>query len=805
MKFTLSWLKEHLETSATLEQICERLTSIGLEVESVNNFAESLKAFTVAEILETEQHPQADRLRVCKVNAGNGEVLSIVCGAPNARPGIKIPLARVGVMIPNGNFEIKKSKIRGVESNGMLCSASELNISQESEGILELPETAQVGAPFAPYLGLDDAVIEIAITPNRGDCLGVHGVAKDLAASGLGTLKSDHHLINSSHQSSENPIKITIENKNCNWFIGVYIKNVHNKTSPDWLRKKLEAIGKKPISALVDITNYLTFTYGRPAHVYDADKLNGNIIVRSARAGEKLVALDNKEYALDENILVIADSQKPVAIAGVIGGLESGCTADTKNVYLELAHFDPDAVAKSGRALQIDSDARYRFERTVDYKSSEFAALAIKLITDICGGEVSKEFIAGDLNYKNREIEFWPEVIHKVTGIHHDAKTLDAILTNLGFAKHGNKLIVPSWRNDISIAEDIAEEYARLVGYDKIPTTLMQKPQKSVPVLSAAQKKIMQSKRILAGRGMNEVISFSFMSQQKAELFAIANSPSPIASLIEVANPISSDLGVMRPSILANLLDAAANNQARGKRSFSFFEVGSIFSKDKDSQFVQSQCIAGIRCGVEVEESPLSREKDFDVYVAKADCLSILGQYFDISKLNVEKNTQFNYYHPGRSGVYKLGPNIIAVFGELHPSIKKKFDLKPNAYGFEVFVDKLPQPKDKTDFARKPLEISNFQAIERDFAFIVDSKILAQDILAAVRKSEKNISEGVIEEVRIFDIYEGDKLGEGKKSIAFNVRIQPKANTLTDEQIETATSKIVESVRTNTGGTLRDS
>ncbi len=795
MKFTLSWLKEHLETNASLEDICTKLTSIGLEVESVNNFAETLKPFTVAEILETEKHPQADKLRVCKVNTGS-ETLSIVCGAPNARPGIKIPLARIGTIIPTNGMQIKKSSIRGVESNGMLCSASELGISEDSEGILELPETAQVGQPFAPFIGLDDAVIEIAITPNRGDCLGVHGVARDLAAAGIGTLKKPAYNHFNHEGKTESPIKVTIENANCNWFIGVYIKDVQNKQSPDWLRRKLEAIGTKPISALVDITNYLTFTYGRPAHVYDADRLSGNLIVRNARAGEKLMALDNKEYALDENILVIADSAKPVAIAGVIGGLETGCTLDTKNAYLELAHFNPDAVAKSGRALQIDSDARYRFERTVDYRSSELLSSAIKIISEICGGTSSKEVVAGNISYTQREMEFWPEVIEKVTGIHPDSAKLDSILTNLGFSKHGNKLKIPSWRNDVSIAEDIAEEYARLIGYDKIPTTFMQKPQKATVVISPSQKKISNSRRILAGRGLNEVVTFSFMNVEKAKHFTTQ-------PLIEVANPIASDLGVMRPSIISNLLDAAASNQARGKKSFSFFEVGSIFSKG--AEFIQSQCIAGIRCGIENEKTPLNKEEEFDVFTAKTDALSVLSQYFDTSKLAVEKNTSFNYYHPGRSGVYKLGPNVIAVFGEVHPGIKKKFDLKANAYAFEIFVDKLPAPKEKTDFSRKAYQVSNFQSIERDFAFIVDSTVLAQDILTAVRKSEKSITDGVIEEVRIFDIYEGDKLGAGKKSIAFNVRIQPKAATLTDEQIENATSKIVESVRTSTGGILRDS
>jgi len=795
MKFTLSWLKEHLETTATLDEICAKLTSIGLEVESVSDFAEILKAFTVAEIISTQKHPQADKLNMCKVNTGT-EILDIVCGAPNARAGIKIPLARIGTIIPANGMEIKKTKIRGVESSGMLCSADELGIAGGSEGILELPEEAVVGQPFAPFIGLDSALIEIAITPNRGDCLGVHGIARDLSASGIGTLKKPSYHDLKHEGKTENPIKISIDSKDCNWFIGVHIKDLQNKPSPDWLRKKLESIGKRSISALVDITNYLTFTYGRPAHIYDADKLNGNITIRSAVAGEKFTSLDDKEYALDENILVVADSNSSVAVAGVIGGLQSGCSLNTTNAYLELAHFSPSAVARSGRQLQIDSDARYRFERTVDISSSELLSVAIKLITDICGGTASKEFVAGNISHTPRQMEFQPQIIEAVTGIRPDIQDLDKMLTTLGFSKSGNYLNIPSWRSDISIPEDIAEEYARLNGYDNIPVTPMSKPLKPVITISPAQKKTSACRRILAGRGMNEVVTFSFMAASKAGLFT--NDP-----LIEVANPISSELGVMRPSIVPNLLSAIVSNQVRGKNSFSFFESGSIFKRS--DRFVQSRSITGIRSGVAVKKTPLSKESHFDLFSAKADTLAVLAQYFDVSKLQVEKNDRFSYYHLGRSGIYKLGQKVVAVFGEIHPAVKKQFDVRSNACAFEIFVDELPQQKPKADFSRKQYNISNFQTIERDFAFIVESSVLAQDVISAVRKSERSIANAVIETVSIFDIYEGDKLGEGKKSIAFSVRIQPSIATLTDEQIETASRNIVESVRISTGGSLRDS
>ncbi len=797
MKFTLSWLKEHLDTQASLNEICDRLTSIGLEVESVADYAEILKPFTVAQIIAAEKHPEADKLQVCKVETGNG-VLDIVCGASNARPGIKIPLARIGAIIPANGMEIKKTKIRGVESNGMLCSAAELGISEEAEGILELPEAAVVGQPFAPFIGLDDALIEIAITPNRGDCLGVRGIARDLAASGIGKLKDDAEMLGFEGKFS-NPIRANIiGGVGCNWFIGVYVKGVKNGPSPEWLKRRLESIGKRSISALVDITNYLTFTYGRPAHVFDADKLQGNINVRIASEGEKIVALDEKEYTLDGSMMVIADDKRPVAIAGVIGGLESGCTDATTNVYFELAHFVPEAVSRAGRILQIDSDARYRFERNVDIASHELIDEAMKLISDICGGEASEPSVAGVRGFSGREIEFHDSIIEKVTGMKPDSAKLREMLKALGFEIRGSKLGIPSWRNDVAIEEDIAEEYARLTGYDNIPVKYMQKPEKPVVALSAAQKKLGVARRLLAGRGMNEVVTFSFMDEKKAADFSAG------AQLITLANPISSDLGVMRPSIVANLLDAAASNQARGKRSFSFFEAGSIFANGKNGEFVQRPCLAGLRCGVESEKTALSKEKTFNVFRAKEDMLAVIGLYMDASKLSVEKNEAFGYYHPGRSGTVRLGNKLIAVFGEIHPSIRKKFDLKSDACAFEIFTGELPEAKAKGGFARAAYSVSNFQAIERDFAFIVESKVAAQDVVAAVRKSGKSINGAEIEDIRIFDIYEGEKLGEGKKSIAFNVRIQPASATLTDEQIEAASASIVDSVRSATGGSLRD-
>ncbi|HCR85171.1 MAG TPA: phenylalanine--tRNA ligase subunit beta, partial [Alphaproteobacteria bacterium] len=715
MKFTLSWLKEFLDTQADLKTISEKLTEIGLEVENVVDYSTSLKHFTVAQILETEQHPNADRLRVCKVDAGNGEVLSIVCGAPNARPNIKIPLARIGTIIPNGNFEIKKSKIRNVESNGMLCSASELNISEEGEGILELPENSIVGDEFAKYIGLDDAVVEIAITPNRGDCLGVYGIARDLAAAGLGELKiaSSQAPRNNSFNS---PIKISINNENGIWFFGVYIKNINNYRSPEWLKKRLESVGKKSISAAVDITNYLTITFGRPAHVYDADKLNGNLSVRLAKNGEKLTALDAKEYELTENILVIADEQKPQAIAGVIGGLDSGVTENTKNIFLEIALFTPEAVMKSGRQLMIDTDSRYRFERNVDFNSHQLTSHAVNLITEICGGQASNIEIAGNVNKSETKINFDLNLVQKRCGLEIGKEKAKEILQKLGFkieTENGTQLnlIVPSYRSDIAIKEDVVEEIVRIIGYNNIPTIYLEKPVVEIIAETEPQKIHSKIRLQLSSSGATEAVTFSFTNSKLAEKFIASR-----AEFIEVANPISSELDVMRPSLLVNILDIFAKNIARGKTDLEYFEIANIFKKKeaiKDPSEYQAKNIAIVQTGLNSVKSAVKEEEKFDYNTIKQKADLIIANYIDPEKLKIERNNKFNYYHPGISACYFLGNKLVAVFGELNPSLNKVFDIKQKLYAAEIFIENLPQPKAKTSTAIKALELFNFQPVER--------------------------------------------------------------------------------------------
>jgi phenylalanyl-tRNA synthetase beta chain len=792
MKFTLSWLKEYIETSASVEEISNTLTNLGLEVESVEDKSASLQAFTVAEILEATQHPNADRLRVCKVNTGN-EVLQIVCGAPNARAGIKIPLASVGVLIPNGNFEIKKSKIRDVESNGMLCSASELGLSEDSEGILELPADAVVGAPIAKFLGLDDPIFEIAITPNRGDALGVYGVARDLAAGGIGNLKSFEIPQNAKPELSGD-IKISASDA-CSYFLAVKFKNIKNNNSPEWLKQRLTSVGQKSVNALVDITNYLNLGFSRPAHIYDADKISGNFSVRFANKSEKLKALNGKEYTLDENILVIADDKSPLAVAGVIGGEESGATDATKNAILEIANFSHIAVANSGRNLQIDSDSRYRFERKIDSANWNLYSYAIKLIQEICGAEVEYINYAGNLEAKQNEISFDISNVKKRLGFEIEKGKIIEILRDLGFGVEDKNNIlnlkIPTYRPDVEIAEDVVEEIARINGYNNIPTQQLPSNKLGKSALSPAQAKVNAIKKSLANRGLREAVTFSFLSDGQAKLFTDK-------AVITVANPISTDLDTMRPSILPNLLAAASRNIARGFKNINLFEVGNIFEKNEKG-FTQATTATGIRSGENAENSHYAGNKRaVDAFDAKADALEIIAEYVPVQNTLTNTNTP-KYYHPGKSGAIVLGNKVLAYFGEIHPSILKEFDIKTTIVAFEVFIENAPQPQAKKGFARKKFEVSNFQAVERDFAFILDEKTPAENIIIAARKADKNL----IDNVSIFDVYKGDKLEEGKKSIAISVRLQPKETTLTDEQIQKISNSVVENI-TKLGGVLRD-
>jgi len=786
MKFTLSWLKDHLDTTASLADISKMLTAIGLEVESVTDASESLKAFTVAKILEATRHPEADKLQVCKVQSNNGE-LQIVCGAPNARAGLYVALAQEGAFIPGANFTIKKTKIRGVESNGMLCSFEELGIAGDSSGIIELPE-APIGSPVADALGLNDPLIDIAITPNRADCLGVRGVARDLAAAGLGTLKPLEIPTIASKGAS--PISVSITTSNCQQFIGATISGVKNGESPEWLKSRLTAIGLRPISALVDITNYFTYDLGRPLHVYDAKKLSGNITVRDAKAGEKIKALNGKEYELPAGACVIADDKAPVAIGGVIGGEESGCTETTTDVFLEVALFTPSHVAKIGRELQIDSDARYRFERSVDPAFVEDGAkLAIAMIQKLCGGTASDLVQAGATPEWKRQIKFSISRAASLGGVHMSEDKVKRILADLGFTGN-NPYTPPSWRADVEGEADIVEEVLRINGYDNIP--VMPLPKLEVVKLSAPDRTL-QAKRHLANTGYLEVCSYSFIPAAQAKRFAGGS------EALQLANPISEELSDMRPNLLPNLLVAAQKNQHRGLKDLRLAEVGLTYQDPTPTgqQTVATGLLTGTIASHAVDGVLFkTTNAPVDAFAAKRDMMALLSA-FGIQKCEISTGAPA-WYHPGRSGVVKQGKNILAIFGELHPAILKEFDIDTPAAAFEIFLNAIPTPRAKTK-ARPTLVLSDYQAVTRDFAFVVDNKVQAAELVKAIASAEKNL----ITDISIFDVYAGKGIEEGKRSIALQVTLQAPDRTLLDAEITTVASAITASVQKAVGGTLR--
>jgi len=798
MKFTLSWLKEHLETTASLKEITDKLTAIGLELEGVEDRAEALKAFTVAKILETSRHPEADKLQICKVESDVG-ILQIVCGAANARAGLFVCLAKEGMVIPANGMVIKKAKVRGVESFGMLCSLEELGLADSSDGIVELPES-QIGASVAEVLGLNDPVIDIAITPNRADCLGVRGVARDLAAAGMGTLKAlgngQEGLGNrTTHASSLLPI---IETANCLQFVGCHISGVKNGESPAWLKKRLEAIGQKSISALVDITNYFTIDLCRPLHVYDGSKISGNLIVREAKSVEKIVALNGKEYDLPEGATIIADAQKPLAIGGIIGGAESGCVRETTDVFLEVALFNPENIAQTGRKLQIDSDARYRFERGVDVAFVEEAAnRAVALIIELCGGQASELVYAGKTPDYKREIAFNPRQVLSIGGVDIAPEKSINILNSLGFTlvPNSSSLIPPSWRADIHGETDLVEEILRIYGYEHIPSTPLPKISSITPTaLKLPQKRERIAKRLLATRGMLEVQTWSFMPEAWAEMFGGAKPE------LKLLNPISADLSDMRPSILPNLLDAAKRNAARGFKDTSLFEVGLQFHDITPTG--QKTVACGVRVGKVSEQAYNAdlfsvKNRTADAMDAKADALAIL-QNLGLSKAEISTQNLPAYYHPNRSGALVLGKNVLGYFGEIHPAIAAKFDIEEKVAAFEIFLDAIPQARAKGT-AKPQLKLSDFQAVERDFAFIVDAGINAADIIKEINKAEKNL----VTDVQIFDVYVGKGVDAGKKSVAVKVCLQSYERTLAEADISAVSSVIIQGIGKAFGGVLR--
>lgn len=802
MKFTLSWLKDHLDTDASLDEIADKLTMIGLEVEAVDNPAEKYAPFKSARVIEAKPHPDADKLRLCRVETESGEV-QVVCGAPNARTGMVGVFAPSGSYVPGIDLTLKPTKIRGVESNGMLVSEREMELSDAHDGIIELPEGTKVGVPFADLMGLNDPVIEIGITPNRPDALGVYGIARDLAAAGLGRLKDGNVDPVAGHGKSPVGVELQFDGGDvtpCSQFIGRYIKGVKNGPAPDWMQRRLRAIGLRPISALVDITNYMSYDRGRPLHVFDADKLKGDIHVRLAKKGEKLLALDDKEYELDATMCVIADDSGPVGIGGVMGGLKTGCTAETTNVFLEIAYFDPLRLARTGRALGINSDARYRFERGVDPAYLPQAAeLATRLIEDLCGGEPSKTVVAGDGPHWQKSIEFDHTRVKRLTGLVLEEQRIIDILNMLGFGVAGfggEKLVVdvPSWRPDVDGQADLVEEVVRIHGLEHVlPAPLPRHVAVAAPILTENQNRLRLAKRALAARGLNEAVTWSFIPEEEARAFGAENH---IAQLT-VENPISADLNTMRPSILPGLIKAAGRNMDRGFDDVALFEAGPQYAGDAPED--QSLAISGVRRSAGTRHWA-DKTRPVDAYDAKADALAALeaaGAPLDSLQVTADAPA---WYHPGRSGCIRLGPkNVLATFGEVHPAILDLLDVKGPMVAFEVIPSNVPQPKKKGAKTRSPLNASDLPAVARDFAFVVDKQVTAEALLRAAKGADKKL----IVAAELFDVYEGKGIEEGKKSLAIEVTLQPFDKTLTDEEIDVVAEKVIAQVAKATGGTLR--
>lgn len=776
MKFTLSWLKSHLDTTASLSEICDRLTAIGLEVESLDDKGAALKPFVIAEIREATRHPEATKLQICRVFDG-AEEHQVICGAANARAGLKVVMAPIGTMIPNGGLVIQKAKIRGVESCGMLCSEEELGLADASEGIIELPADAPVGKHYAEWAGLNDAVIEINLTPNRGDCTGVHGVARDLAASGLGTLKPLE--IPSIDVKSSHAAHVTIApgSHACRQFLGRAILNVKNGPSPAWLQNRLKAIGQRPISALVDITNYLSIDLGRPAHVYDLDKLNGSLTARTAKSGEKLLALNGKEYALDETHSVIADESGPVGVAGIIGGELSGCTDDTKNVFIEIAWFDPAQVALSGRSLQIDSDARYRFERGVDPAFLPGAeAIAASLILQLCGGEPAARVDAGQSAFNARVIAFDPEMIASLGGVRLEAKAAQTILEKLGFSVAVNgewQVTVPSWRRDVEGQADLVEEVVRIHGYQHIPSTdLPPVPVTALPGLPLPLERAAKARDTLAARGLLEAYSFSFLHQPTAELFGGGQKE------LQLLNPISSELDTMRPNLLPNLLDMVRRNIERGFDHIGLCEVGLVFANPSPEG--QSTVATGVRSGPYVDASPHADAREADLFDAKADALAVLEAVgAPVASLQISRNVPA-WYHPGRAGALTLGKQVLACFGELHPATLKRLDIKQRVVAFEVMLDAIPAPR-RASSTKPAYRTNDLQPVQRDYSFLMPETSLSGLLITAIEKSDKQH----VKNVSVLSCYQDASLkAQGTVSIALRVTYQPQTTTFTDADID---------------------
>jgi phenylalanyl-tRNA synthetase beta chain len=801
MKFTLSWLKEHLDTDEPVEKLADKLTMIGLEVENIDDKAKALAPFTIARVISAEQHPNADRLRVCMVDTGDGGApVQVVCGAPNARAGLVSVFSAPGTFIPGKNITLGVGIIRGVESRGMLCSAAELQISEDHDGIMELPADAPIGAAYADWTGLGDPVLEINLTPNRPDCTGVHGIARDLSAADMGKFKDP--TIRPIKGEFPCPVKVTVEDATlCPGFALRLVRGVKNGPSPEWLQKRLTSIGLRPINALVDITNFMTYDRARPLHVFDAAKVRGNLTVRRARDGETLLALDGRTYTLDSGVCVIADDHGVESLAGIMGGEASGCSEQTTDVLIESALWNEINIAQTGRKLGINSDARYRFERGVD---SAFMVpgleLATKLVMEMCGGTPSENVVVGKAFGDDRVIDFPLNEVKRLAGIDVPFPEMKRILSHLGFMVAGSgpvvKVAVPPWRSDVNGKADIVEEIVRIVGVDKVPMTPFERgdaPRK--PILTAIQLRTRRAKRALAVRGMVEAVTWSFIAKPSAELFG-GGQPE-----LALANPIASDLSDMRPSLLPGLVAAAQANSDRGFPDVALFEVGQVFRGDRPED--QLIAASGVRHGFASSKGigrHWSGTATADAFDAKADAFAVLSAAgAPMQALQVVPGGA-SWLHPGRSGTIQIGPqNVLGYFGELHPRALDMLRADGPLIAFEVILDRIPDAKQKPTRAKPVLELSPFQPVSRDFAFIVDRTVKAGDIVRAAQGADRKL----ITDVTVFDVYEGKGIDDGKKSIAIAVTIQPREKTLTDQEIEAVAAKIVTEVTKKTGGTLR--
>ncbi len=791
MKFTLSWLKKHLDTTASLDEISRVLTMVGLEVEGIEDPSAKLAPFTVCEVLEAKQHPNADKLRVCRLNTINGEV-QVVCGAPNARTGMKGIFAPVGSVIPATGDVLKAGALRGEMSNGMLVSEREMGLSDEHNGIIEVEDDVAIGTPLPVLLGNSDPVIEIKLTPNRADCAGVRGIAHDLAAAGLGTLKPlDTTAVEGTFKS---PLGVVIEDtKACPLFIGRYFKGVENGESPLWLQEALKAIGLRPISALVDITNYMTYDAPRPLHVFDADKVKGDTLrVHLTKGGETLAALNDKTYTLEAGMTVISDANGPEALGGIMGGSSTGCTEATTNVFLEAALFDSVRTAQTGRILGITSDARYRFERGVDPDMVEdYMEVATRMILEICGGQASELVIAGDMPEWERSYTLRPDRVKTLGGVDVPWDEQVRILTTLGFEVEGQNVSPPSWRADIVGEADLVEEVLRIKGYDSIPALPLERTSNmTTSAITPRARKVTAARRAMAARGLLEGVTYSFIDAKAAALFGAVD-PAMV-----LQNPIAADMNVMRPNALPGLLQAAARNAARGYSDVALFEIGPVFDMKATNQ--QSDVLAMVRTGHAVPRNWQSEARFVDAFDAKADAIAAL-EALGVPTAGLQVSTDAPaYYHPGRSGCLRLGANIVARFGELHPSVLAALDVKMAAVGAEVLIEALPMKAAKST-AKPLLSLPAFQPLERDFAFMVANDVTAEKLVRAVKGAEKDLITNVV----VFDEYTGKGMAEGRKSLALAVTLQPTDKTMTDAEIEAVSQKIVAAVAKSVGGELR--